>query len=139
MGSTRPHPRLKPRALCLSRFAAGDCNWRGPSPPPHAGDRWPSNGFGSDCRLYAETNVPADIVCRLRPMYCKVFDLEVENLRPQDRPPEIAELDLVDFVQDIEIEFGVKISDNDAEHIDGSFDAIARYLAEHSRQADVKR
>jgi len=72
-------------------------------------------------------------------MYCKVFDLEVENLRPQDRPPEIAELDLVDFVQDIEIEFGVKISDNDAEHIDGSFDAIARYLAEHSRQADVKR
>jgi hypothetical protein len=80
-------------------------------------------------KFYAETNVPAHIACRLRPIYCKFFDLEVGKLRPQDRPPEYVELDLVDLVQDIETEFGVKISDDDAEQIDGSFDSIARYLA----------
>ena len=80
-------------------------------------------------KFYAETNVPADIACRLRPIYCKFFDLDVGKLRPQDRPPEYVELDMIDLVRDIETEFSVKISDDDAEHIDGSFDSIARYLA----------
>jgi len=87
--------------------------------------------------FYADTNVPADITCRLRPIYCKFFDLEVGKLRPEDRPPEIVDLDMIDLVRDIEAEFGVNISDKDAERIDGSFDSIARYLAEHSRSANV--
>jgi acyl carrier protein len=88
--------------------------------------------------FYAHTNVPAEIVRRLRPIYCKFFDLEVGKLRPQDRPPEIADLDMIDLVQAIETEFGVTISDNDAEHINGSFDSIARYLAERSQKAQCE-
>jgi hypothetical protein len=82
--------------------------------------------------FYAATNVAADIVCRLRPIYCSHLDLEIGKLRPQDRPPEIVELDGIELIQDIEAEFGVTISDKDAEHIDGSFDSIARYLASRS-------
>jgi hypothetical protein len=74
--------------------------------------------------FYAGTGVPADIVRRLRPIYSEFCDLEVGKLRPQDRPWQIVELDGVDLVQDIEAEFGVKISDDDAQHIDGSFDSI---------------
>jgi len=66
-------------------------------------------------------------------MYCKIFDIEVGKLRPHDRPPLLAELDLADFMEGIHAEFGVSISDKDAERIDGSFDSIVRYLAEHSR------
>lgn len=80
-------------------------------------------------KFYAETNVAADIVCRLRPIYCKFCDLQVEKLRPQDRPWQIVELDTVDLIRELEVEFGVAISDKDAEGIDGSFDSIARYLA----------
>jgi hypothetical protein len=88
-------------------------------------------------QFYADTNVPPEIPRRLRPMYCKIFDIEAGKLRPHDRPPLLQELDLADFVGDIEAEFGVTISDKDAEHIDGSFDSIARYLAERSREANV--
>ncbi len=79
--------------------------------------------------FYADRQIPSDIPLRLRPIYCKFFEIEVGKLRPQDRPPEIVELDTVDLIRDIETEFGVKISDEDAEQIDGSFDSIVRYLA----------
>jgi len=82
---------------------------------------------------YSQTNVPFDTVRRLRPMYCKIFDIEVGKLRPHDRPPILAELDTSDFIEDIEMEFGVSISDKDAETIDGSFDSIVRFLAAQSR------
>jgi hypothetical protein len=83
-------------------------------------------------QFYADSDVPPEIIRRLRPMYCKSFDVEVAKLRPHDRPPLLADLDLVHFMEDIETEFGVSISDIDAERIDGSFDSIARYLASQS-------
>ena len=86
--------------------------------------------------FYADTDVPADIPCRLRPMYCKILDIEVGKLRPHDRPPLLSEIELADFIEDIEAEFGVSISDKDAEQIDGSFDSIACYLAQYSRSAN---
>jgi hypothetical protein len=67
-------------------------------------------------------------------MYCRIFDIEFGKLRPLDRPPILAELDMADFMEEIESEFGVSISDKDAEAIDGSFDSIVRFITAHSSQ-----
>jgi acyl carrier protein len=83
--------------------------------------------------FYANTDVPADTPRRLRPIYSKFFDIEMGKLRPDDRPPEIADLDTVDLVRDIETEFDIAVPDKDAEQIDGSFDSIVRFLSERSR------
>ena len=84
-------------------------------------------------QFYADTDVPADIVRRLRPIYCRFFDIEPAKLRPLDRPPEMDDLDTVDLIRNIEAEFSLVISTGDAERIDGSFDSIARYLVAHQR------
>jgi hypothetical protein len=61
------------------------------------------------------------------------FDMEIGKLRPDDRPPEICELDNSDLIRQIEAEFGVTITDSDLENIDGSFRSIVRYLSiQHS-------
>jgi hypothetical protein len=79
----------------------------------------------------AGTNVPQDVVRRLRPVYCSFFGIDAfKKLRPSDRPPEIDELDTVQLVRDIEREFCVKVPDAESEGLSGSFDSIARYLAE---------
>jgi hypothetical protein len=87
-------------------------------------------------QFYADGAVPAEIILRLRPLYCRMFGFEIGKLRPTDRPPALNELDTTDFVWEIEEEFGIDIPDQDAENIDGSFDAIVRYLA--SRPATTK-
>ena len=79
--------------------------------------------------FYADTSVPDDIPRRVRPIYCDYFNLEMAQLRPWDRPPEITERDTSDLVRKIEAEFGITIHDKDAENIDGSFDSIVKYLA----------
>lgn len=87
-------------------------------------------------QFYADGSVPADIVVRLRPIYCRYFDIEIGKLRPTDRPPEIVELDTVELVRKIEREFSLTIPDRDAENIDGSFDSIVRYLAQHQATSE---
>lgn len=79
--------------------------------------------------FYASTDVPADIPRRLRPIYANFFGIDEARLWPTDRPPEIVDVDTVDLLREIEIEFDVSMSDADAERIDGSFDSIVRYLA----------
>ena len=78
--------------------------------------------------FYSFSNVPADIPRRLRPIYGKVFGIDPAKLRPEDRPPEMDDIDNVGLVREIEAEFDVTISDADAETIDGSFDSIVQYL-----------
>ena len=82
--------------------------------------------------FYAGSQIPTDIPLRLRPIYCRYFNIEIGKIRPSDKPPEISDLDTVDLVRQIEVEFGVAIPDKDAEGVDGSFDSIVRYLASHS-------
>jgi acyl carrier protein len=83
--------------------------------------------------FYSATDVPEDIPRRLKPIFCDFFQIELGKLRPDDRPPEIVELDTIQLILDIEKEFGVSIPDKDAEQINGSFDSLVRYLA--SRRA----
>lgn len=84
--------------------------------------------------FYAKSEVPADIPRRLRPIYARFFELDETRLHPFDRPPELDEIDEVDLFEEIEGEFGVAISDKDAENIDGSFDSIVQYLTARTRQ-----
>ncbi|MBI3467668.1 MAG: acyl carrier protein [Planctomycetes bacterium] len=81
-------------------------------------------------KFYAGTRVDPDVPRRLRPIYCEVFGIDVEKMRPTDRPPLVCEIDTSELVTDIEQEFGVAISDEEAEGIDGSFDSIVRFLSE---------
>jgi hypothetical protein len=87
-------------------------------------------------QCYPGSEIPPDVPLRLRPIYCRYFDIEIGKLRPADRPPEIVDLDTVDLVREIEQAFGITISDQDAENIDGSFDSIVRHLA--SRRAAME-
>jgi hypothetical protein len=77
------------------------------------------------------------IALRLLPLYARFFGIETGKLRPQDCPPIIVEIDHVELIQDIETEFGISISDRDAEGINGSFDSIVQFLAKN-RQPDRK-
>lgn len=69
------------------------------------------------------------IALRLLPIYSRFFGIEPGKLRPLDRPPIIVEIDHVKLIADIETEFGVSVSDREAERIDGSFDSIVQFLA----------
>lgn len=87
--------------------------------------------------FYVTNGVPADIPRRLRPIYAKFFGLDETRLHPFDRPPELDEIDEVELFDEIEGEFGVTISDKDAENIDGSFDSIVQYLTARTRQGGL--
>ncbi len=78
---------------------------------------------------YRDSDVPDDIPRRLRPIYAGFFGLDPLRLQPWDRPPEIGEMDAAQLVDAIEREFGMSISDKDAESIDGSFNSIVQYVA----------
>jgi hypothetical protein len=80
-------------------------------------------------QFYGECEVPRELVLRLLPKYSREFGFDPGKLRPLDRPPALIELDTGDFIVEIEREFGLKIPDQDAEQLDGSFDSIVRYLA----------
>jgi hypothetical protein len=123
--------------FAIATFAMWISSWPERKFRREVADREPLDDTQFFKEFYADTNVPGDIPCRLRPIYCRFCDLEVGKLRPQDRPWQIVELDTFGLIQDIEAEFGVSISDKDAERIDGSFDSIARYLAERLREANV--
>ena len=69
-----------------------------------------------------------EIALRLLPIYSSFFGIEAGKLRPDDRPPEIVEIDTVELVLEIEAEFGVSIPDRAAEGLNGSFDSIVQYL-----------
>jgi acyl carrier protein len=87
--------------------------------------------------FYGKSEVPPDIPRRLRPIYARFFELDETRLRPFDRPPELDEIDEVELFDEIEGEFGVVISDKDAENIEGSFDSIVQYLTAHTRQGGL--
>lgn len=96
----------------------------------------------SDCeffrQFYADTDVPADLVRRLRPIYCKLFYIDPAKVRPLDRPPLLDDLDTSDLVHEIEAEFGLAIPHEHSEPLDGSFDSIVRYLAQrHAKEGHV--
>ena len=76
--------------------------------------------------FYATTQIHADIPLRLRPIYARFWGIDPLKLRPLDCPPEIVDIDTVELVQEIEREYDVSISDDDAEKIDGSFDSIVQ-------------
>ena len=81
-------------------------------------------------RFYSTPEEQA-IALRLLTIYSNFFGIEPGKLRPEDCPPIIVEIDNVELIQDIETEFGISISDRDAEGINGSFDSIMQFLAKN--------
>ena len=79
--------------------------------------------------FYVATDIPEHIPRRLRPIYANFFELDGRKLHPSDRPPCIVDFDTAPLVEAIESEFNVKITDADAENLDGSFDSTVRFLA----------
>lgn len=96
-------------------------------------------------RYYEGTGVPEDIVLRLLPIYCEHVQVPAAKLRPDDWPPQLAELDCVDMVRAIEQEFRIAVSDSQWQDMRqtergeaGSFDSLARYLAQRVTQTKVE-
>ena len=85
-------------------------------------------------QYYAQTHISKNIVFRLLPIYSSCFGIDQAKVRPFDWPPEIAELDCSSVIDEVEVEFGVTLTDKDLENVDGSFDSIVRYLAERSAE-----
>lgn len=77
---------------------------------------------------YANSDVPADIPKRLRPIYGDYFGIDPAKLRPHDIPPGFGEMCTADLVQQVESEFDITISDSDTEQMDGSLHSIICFL-----------
>jgi acyl carrier protein len=82
-------------------------------------------------RFYAQTGIPEDIPIRLRQVYAEQFGRAWGKVYPRDNVVEIFDdLDLAELLCEVEDEFGVSFPDEVGRNMDGTFDAIVRYLAE---------
>jgi hypothetical protein len=79
---------------------------------------------------YGGSGVPPDIPIRVREVYVEQFGDCWSGVRPGDNVCEAyPELDLAELLSEIEDEFGIKIPEEDMKRMDGTFDAIVRYVA----------
>ena len=82
--------------------------------------------------FYSDTNIPNDLVLRLRPVLAASLGVDESKLMPHDDwPPVCNELDCTDVIETLEREFDVQFSVRDLERLDPSFDSLVRYLADH--------
>jgi acyl carrier protein len=81
---------------------------------------------------YAGGGIPEDIPIRIRKVYAEQLGACWKGVRPGDNVGDaIPDLDLAELLYDIEDEFGIKFPDDDVKKMDGTFDAIVRYIATH--------
>lgn len=82
-------------------------------------------------KFYAGSGIPKEILVRLRRLYVKELGREWRRLVPQDNPANMYDdLDLADLFELVGEHFGVPFPLEDMERLDGSFDAVVRYVAE---------
>jgi len=79
---------------------------------------------------YGNSGIPQDIPIRVRKVYVEQLGDCWKGVRPDDNVREAyPDLDLAELLYEIEDEFGIKIPDEDVQQMDGTFDAIVRYVA----------
>jgi hypothetical protein len=76
-------------------------------------------------RFYAGTGIPKEIPFRLRRQYAE--ELRMDAVWPEDKAREFDwELDFGDLLGMVEKDFGVRFTEEDIRHLDGSFDSLVR-------------
>ena len=79
---------------------------------------------------YGGSGIPEDIPIRVRKVYVEQLGDCWKGVRPEDNVCEAyPDLDLAELLYEIEDEFGIKIPDEEMKKMDGTFDAIVRYVA----------
>jgi acyl carrier protein len=79
---------------------------------------------------YGGSGIPEDIPGRVRKVYVEQLGDCWKAVRPEDNVCEAyPDLDLAELLYEIEDEFGIKIPLEDMKKMDGTFDAIVRYVA----------
>jgi hypothetical protein len=79
---------------------------------------------------YADSGIPEDIPIRVRKVYVEQLGDCWKGVRPGDKVDEICpDVDFVEVLYEIEDEFRIKIPIEDIKTMDGTFDAVVRYVA----------
>ena len=79
---------------------------------------------------YGGSGIPEDIPIRVRKVYVEQLGDCWKGVRPDDNVCEsYPDLDLAELLYEIEDEFGIKIPEEEMRKMDGTFDAIVRYVA----------
>jgi hypothetical protein len=79
-------------------------------------------------RFYASAGVKRDIVHRALKLHACFWEVDAELIRPQDDYLRINGGDGSEWIEEIEVAFGLTIPDSDLEMILGSFDSVVRYV-----------
>ena len=83
---------------------------------------------------YGDSGIPEDIPIRVRKVCVEQLGDCWKGVRPDDNVCEAyPDLDLAELLYEIEDEFVIKIPDEDMKRMDGTFDAIVRYVASQRR------
>ncbi len=79
---------------------------------------------------YADSGIPEDIPIRIRKVYVEQLGDCWKGVRPDDNVGDACpDVDLAEILYEIEDEFGINIPDQEMRQMDGTFDAIVRYVA----------
>ena len=79
---------------------------------------------------YADSGIPEDIPIRIRKVYVEQLGNCWRGVRPEDNACDAyPDLDFAELLYEIEDEFRIKIPDENMQRMDGTFDAVVRYVA----------
>jgi hypothetical protein len=85
-------------------------------------------------QFYKSSGIKKGVVFRLLALHAEIWEVEPGLIRPHDNYPRIYDGgDDGEFVDRVQSDFGVTISDEDLATIEGTFDSIARYVDAHSQ------
>jgi acyl carrier protein len=80
---------------------------------------------------YGGTYIPREIPIQLRRLFAAQLGDPWARVQPADKPADVYhDLDFAELVVDAQEEFGVSISINEMRELDGSFDSLAKVVAE---------
>jgi acyl carrier protein len=83
---------------------------------------------------YGGSGIPKDIPIRVRKVCVEQFEDCWMGVRPDDNVCDAyPDVDLAEILYEIEDEFGIRIPDEDMKRMDGTFDAIVRYVDSQRR------
>ena len=83
---------------------------------------------------YGGSGIPEDIPIRIRKVYVEQLGDCWKGVRPDDNVCKSdPDFDLAELVYEIEDELGIKIPKDEMKKMDGTFDAIVRYVGSQRR------
>jgi acyl carrier protein len=83
---------------------------------------------------YGGSGIPRHIPIRVRKVYVEQLGDCWKGLRPEDNACDVySDLDFAELLYEVEDEFGIKIPIEEMKKMDGTFDAVVRFLASRQR------